>query len=163
MTVREGAHLFARFFDVLSSRRLSPGEQHEVAELLATDDERTMFWDQPTADQRHALGAARFVKVDQPRRRDLVRAALLHDVGKRHARLGVVGRSRASLARMAGSGGSGRIRMYLEHGPVAANELEAAGAEPLVVAYARHHHSPRPREIPPGDWATLDAADRVRR
>ena len=161
--LREVGHLLARFFDVLSARPLSPGEQGEVARMLHSDPERHLFWDQPIADQRHGLGAARFVSGRHPQRSELVRAALLHDVGKRHARLGVAGRSMASLVRMAGLGGWGRIHEYIDHGALAADELEAAGAEPLVVAYARHHHLRRPGEVSPHDWATLNAADRVRR
>ena len=130
---------------------------------LDDDAERRMFWDQPGADQRHGLGAARYVAGLHPARRDLIRAALLHDTGKRHARLGILGRVWASLLRVAGRSGRGRIAAYLGHGPAAAAELEARGAEALVVAYARWHHLERPDAISAEDWAVLEQADRVRR
>ena len=159
----EGFHLIARFFDVLSSRPLTPAEQQEADGLLRSTAERAMFWDQPTADQRHGLGAARFVASSPGSRPELIRAALLHDVGKRHARLGIVGRSVASAVRMLGGSGRGRLAMYLDHGPVAAAELEAAGADEVIVAYARYHHEGPPSGFPADDWTLLDQADRVRR
>jgi hypothetical protein len=159
----EPIHLVARFFDVATAKRLRPGEQQEVAGWLIDATERDMFWDQPAADQRHGLGAARYVARRQPERIDLIRAALLHDTGKRFARLGIVARSWASLLRLAGKSGRGRVAAYLDHGPLAAAELEAAGAEALVVDFARSHHGERPASISVDDWALLDEADRVRR
>ena len=44
-----------------------------------------------------------------------------------------------------------------------ARELEDAGAELLVVMYARHHHGLRPDSISTQDWEVLDAADRARK
>lgn len=161
--LREAPHLVARFFDVLSARALRPAEQAEVAGWLRSDGERAMFWQQPRADQRHGLAAARHVAARAGDRPELVRAALLHDVGKRHARLGVIGRVVASLVRAFRLRAGGRIRSYIDHGALAAAELEAAGAEPLVVDYARHHHGARPASIPVDDWTLLGMADRARR
>jgi len=160
---REPLHLIARFFDVATAKRLRPSEQVTVSELLAGADEARMFWDQGSADQRHGFEAARYVGERSPDRMDLIRAALLHDVGKRYARLGLVGRSVASVLRVAGRSGSGRIRSYILHGPIAAAELEASGAESLVVDFARHHHGERPEQISESDWEVLGEADKVRR
>lgn len=152
-------HLAARFFDVLAARPLTPSEQSEVAGLLANDAERSMFWDQSRADQRHGWSAARRVRSVRPDRADLVRAALLHDVGKRHARLGPVGRSLATVQGLFSSSGSSRSARYRDHGRIAARELEQSGAEPLVVAFAGHHHNSRPAGIPQDDWDLLQTAD----
>ena len=154
-------HLAARFFDVLAARALTPGEQAEVAALLANDAERSMFWGQSRADHRHGWSAARIVRSARPDRGDLVRAALLHDVGKRHARLGPVGRSLATMQGRLGSSLPSRSARYRDHGRIAARELEQSGAEPLVVAFARHHHNSRPAEIAQDDWDLLQAADRA--
>lgn len=118
------------------------------------------FWSQPIADQRHAHDCARFVAdhTDEP---DVVRAALLHDVGKRHARLGPVGRSMATVLAALGVHGPERFRRYTRHGPEAARELAAAGAEALVVEFAEAHHGERPGSIPAGTWDLLKQADRV--
>ena len=153
-------HLAARLLDVLSSRRLSPTEQAEVADYLVTPEERALFWAQPRADQRHALASARCVLAACPDRSDMVRAALFHDIGKRHSGLGAIGRSWAVLCG-ALNRSSRRATAYGDHGRLGAAELARAGAEPLVVAYARHHHGSRPGEIAPEDWAVLQAADRA--
>ncbi len=119
-----------------------------------------MFWGQPTADQRHGLQAARSVGAARPDRSDLIRAALLHDTGKRHARLGPLGRSWVVLRTAAGVRNSSRMSSYLDHGKLGADELESAGTEPLVVAYTRHHHDDRPGSISREDWEVLVTADR---
>ena len=146
--------------DVVSSRRLSPSEQAEVAVYLRSADERNLFWDQPRADQRHALASARSVLAACPDRSDMVRAALLHDVGKRHSRLGPVGRSWAVVSG-ALNRPSERAGAYLDHGRLGSAELAGAGAEPLVVDYTRHHHGSLPAGMSPQDWAVLQAADRA--
>jgi hypothetical protein len=144
---------------MLAARPLRPAEQAEVSGLLAPGLRR-LFWDQPDADQRHALECARAVAAAAPGRPELVEAALLHDVGKRRSGLGVVGRVVASVLGMAGVARRGRVRAYLEHGPRGAAELAAAGAAPLTVAYARHHHAATPPAgVDPADWAVLRAAD----
>jgi putative nucleotidyltransferase with HDIG domain len=157
--MRHLRHLAARFFDVLRSRALTPDEQARVDGWLR-EDERSLFWGQQAADQRHAYEAARSCLAEQPDRPDLVRAALLHDVGKRHARLGVVGRVTASLLRLARMPAPGRLGAYLDHGRLGAEELAAGGAEPIVVRFARHHHEAEPPAgVAPEDWVVLRRAD----
>ena len=85
----------------------------------------------------------------------------MHDTGKRHARLGPVGRSWTVLRCSIGLSPTPRMASYLDHGRLAANELAEAGAEPLVVAYARHHHGRRPDGIPAEDWELLVSVDRA--
>ena len=156
------AHLAVRMLDVLLSRRLTPTEQAEVSGDLVSPAEQAVFWNQPRADQRHGLEAARSVGTACPGRGDLLRAALLHDIGKRHTRLGVVGRAWAVIGTALRLPPSARVARYLDHGRLAAEELAAGDAEPLVVAYALHHHGRRPEEIAAEDWKVLQAADRAR-
>jgi putative nucleotidyltransferase with HDIG domain len=105
------------------------------------------------------------VATQVPERQDLVRAALLHDLGKRRSRLNVLGRSvvsglaKVGLRWLVGRKG-GRGDLYLRHGELAAEELSDLGAEPLVVAFARSHHGARPPEIEPCIWEILVSADR---
>jgi hypothetical protein len=127
-------------------------------------------------DRRHACAVARRVRTrlgDPPQgraSREVLAAALLHDVGKLEAGLGTAGRVVATLAELvaprrveafAGRDGfAGRIGRYLAHDRLGADLLERAGSDPLVVAWARGHHRPRaasgvPAEI--GD--ALKAAD----
>jgi len=151
-------HLVRRFFGTLRSRRPSPADQLWVGPVLSHDLAR-LFWAQPAADQAHGVSAARRAAEAAPGRDDLVRAALLHDVGKRHARLGVIGRSLASTMAILRVPTRGRYAAYLDHGERGAADLEAAGADPLTVAFARHHHGTRPDDIDPVDWALLVRAD----
>lgn len=155
-------HLIGRFFEVLQARSLSPREQTEAAALLR-DSERDLFWSQPAVDQRHGLEAARRVLVAAPGRRDLARAALLHDIGKRHARLGVLGRSLASGLDLVHIPVPQRFGAYLRHGPIGAEELRAVGSESLVGVFAEHHHGTRPSTISEEDWWLLLEADGERK
>lgn len=123
--------------------------------------EESAYWAQSVADQRHGYEAAQHVAAHGGSR-EIERAALLHDVAKRHARLGILGRSIASVAIRLRLPLTGRARLYRDHGPLAAVELGQAGAEGLVVAYARHHHGNRPATIAPEVWRLLQAADGAR-
>jgi len=153
-------HLARRFFGVLAARPLRPAEQAAVARLLRPG-EAGLFWAQQGADQRHGLDCALALLAAAPLRHDLARAALLHDVGKRHAGLGAVGRTLAALAGALHLPAGERAAAYLGHAASGAADLEAAGCEPLVVGFARSHHGPRPDAIPSADWEALCRADRA--
>lgn len=119
-----------------------------------------MFFDQQAIDQHHALSVARRAAEAAPNRPDLVLAALLHDIGKRHSSLGISARVAASLLTITRLPVIGRWRLYLDHGRLGADDLTAAGAPPLAVAFARdHHRGEAPAGVDPADWATLRRAD----
>ena len=153
-------HLATRLLSVVSSTGLKPGEVDEIRGWLSAF-ESDSFLAQPSYDQRHGLEAARHVARQHPLRRDLVRTALLHDVGKRQAGLGPIGRSLASAYTKLGGISKGKWRSYLEHGHAGAIELDILGAEPMVVDFARHHHGERPDSISEADWSVLQEADRA--
>jgi putative nucleotidyltransferase with HDIG domain len=144
---------------VVFSTGLKPAEILEVQGWLS-QVESGVYLAQPSYDQRHGLESARYVAEVQPMRRDLIRAALLHDIGKRRAGLGFIRRSLVSAYTKLGGVPGGRWRSYIDHGPGAAIELEALGAEPVVVDFARHHHGQRPESISQEDWTILQEADR---
>jgi hypothetical protein len=156
--MRRSLHLVRRFFETLRSRPLGPLEQIEAARLLF-DSEAALFWAQPAGDQRHGLACARLVEARRPGRPDLARAALLHDVGKRHAGLGVIGRSLASFLDLLHLPTPGRLAAYLAHPEVGADELERAGSEAIAVQFARNHHQSRPPAVDEDDWAVLLCVD----
>lgn len=153
-------HLIARFFGHLFARRLDDAERQYVADHL-NEAERILWWRQPVGDQRHALTAARHVSTIAPNNRSAIRAALLHDVGKRHCGLGAVGRSLATVVKILGLPRTARVRSYLDHGEIGARELEAAGAEAIVVDFARHHSVGTPPGADNELWDLLFAADRA--
>jgi hypothetical protein len=156
--MNELPHLIRRFFGSLVSRPLGPREQDDAGRLLRPA-EAALFWSQQSLDQRHGLECARRAAEAAPGRTDLSRAALLHDVGKRHAGLGVVARMLATGLGLLHLPARGRLEIYLDHGPRGAADLEAAGSDPLTVAFARHHHTGRPDLIPIDDWDVLQRAD----
>jgi hypothetical protein len=150
-------HLARRFFWSLRVAPLSDGEIVEVAKLVE-GGLLDAFMSQNEADRRHGLDSARAVKrLDG--RHELIVAALLHDVGKRHADVGVVGRSVASVLAKLGLPAPGRLGSYLDHPRTGAEELAGLGAPAFVVEFTRAHHGSRPSSIPPEDWALLVGAD----
>jgi hypothetical protein len=153
-------HLAWRFFDVITARPLDHTEREAVRERLHSDAEARAFFSQADADQRHGYAASLHVLAAAPDRPDLARAALLHDIGKRHAHLGPLGRVLASVAIRLHLPLPPRWALYRDHGRVGASEL--AGAEPLVVAFVAGHHGQRPESIDESDWRILAGADRTR-
>lgn len=153
-------HLAGRFFSVVLAKALKPGEVDEIGIWLSLE-ESGAFFAQPPYDQRHGLDSARYIAELGPQRRDLVRAALLHDIGKRHSHLGPIERGLASAYAKLGGKASGRWASYLEHGRAGGAELKALGSEPMVVEFAEHHHGRRPGSITQADWDFLQAADQV--
>jgi len=152
------SHLIRRFFDVLLARPLDSAERAAV-EAWLDSSQSEVFFSQPHSDQRHGYHAALVVLSAADADVSTVRAALLHDVGKRHSRLGVVGRSVVSVLIRVGLPLTERGRLYRDHGEIAARELGELGCEALIVDFARHHHGERPSGIPPHIWELLQLAD----
>jgi putative nucleotidyltransferase with HDIG domain len=150
-------HLSRRFVDVLFSTPLDVAERAAVENWLDSG-QAWVFFSQPDTDQRHGFHAA-LVAIAGAGETDVIRAALLHDVGKRHARLGVLGRTFATIAIRLGLPLTTRWRLYRDHGETAARELESLGCEGVIVDFARHHHGGRPLDIPTATWNLLQLAD----
>ncbi|HZD24283.1 MAG TPA: hypothetical protein VE569_12920 [Acidimicrobiia bacterium] len=118
-----------------------------------------LFFEQPHHDQRHGYEAALSVISQGHDNAEVIAAALMHDVGKRHARLGLIGRSWASVLILLRAPVPGHIAAYRDHGMVGAGGLRQAGATPLVIDFAFHHHHRRPPTIRYEVWKALIAAD----
>lgn len=155
---RHGRHLAQRFFGFLTARPLTPGEQELVRSYLGAGNIE-LFWDQRSADQRHAIEVAQRVVASLPGDAPAIRAALLHDVGKRAGDLGAVTRSIATVLDGFHLPLTARMRSYRDHGTIGAEELAAAGCEPLVVDFARLHPGPPPQGEDPDRWQVLLDAD----
>jgi len=152
------SHLVKRFFDVLLSKPLSSDEISKVENWLVPALAE-LFFEQPPADQRHGYRAALVVVADADATADIIEAALMHDIGKRHASLGILGRTIASILIKLGVPLPRRMMTYRDHGPVGAHELAAKGASRISVEFAAHHHGSRPGEFDPAAWNLLLLAD----
>lgn len=176
--VAHGFHLVGRFARAL--RPLPPSRSDVAwAQSLLTPEERALWSSQPRADRRESIGVARRAAralEGTPRAGEPVwpAAALLHDAGKRDARLGVVLRSLATVAgAIRGPGVVGawaqrrglrrRLAAYLDHARIGADMIRLAGGREEVAVWAGAHHSPERwgslGAVPPDVARVLAAAD----
>ena len=155
------AHLAARLWEGIRTAPLDADERVWVNDCL-TGPEWDAFVNQPDIDQRHGHDAGR-VAASRGADPSVVRAALLHDIGKRHAALGLVGRMLASVAIRLRLPLWKKARIYRDHGAFGSEELRDWGAEALVVDFALNHHGPRPPGFSPSAWKTLVETDKPRR
>lgn len=178
--LRQLGHLVLRF--VTSLCALPPGAADEawVADRLG-DGEFALWAAQARYDRRHTLRVARRVDrllAGRDDRHDWVAAALLHDVGKIQADLGLVGRSVATAVGgvvgkrvMAGwhdeSGVRGRFGRYAAHGEIGGAMVRAAGGRESSARWAEVHHlvggrNPvKPPDLPVEAVTALKLSDRA--
>ncbi|MGI9607753.1 MAG: HD domain-containing protein [Acidimicrobiales bacterium] len=155
-------HLASRFVGSLwplGPRSASTAWAH--AALL--EGEQALWNRMSAADRRHSIGVARRVVelLGKDRAsREILAAALLHDVGKLESNLGTIRRVLATIAvGLAGrdaaaawietSGVTRRFGLYAGHPHIGADMLEMAGSDDLTHTWAREHH------LPADQW-TLD-------
>lgn len=132
------------------------------------------LWQQMSGpDRRHSVGVARRVErsLGHEAGKEVLAAALLHDVGKTVARLRTYGRVVATVsAAVAGHemayswsrsrGFVRRVGLYLRHPELGGDLLALAGSDPLTVAWTREHHLPADQwTVPAHIGETLKACD----
>lgn len=176
--LRRVTHLSGRFFGALWPAPPRPADEEWVASIL--NAEELVWWRKlVNHDRRHAIRVARDVQerlagTEWAGEPAYLEAALLHDVGKRAANLGVYGRVVATVSgALAGRDTAGawatrggftrRVGLYLEHGEIGADMIRMAGGSEVAAAWAAAHHDD------PGTWfdlpipgpvvTILDAAD----
>ncbi|MEE9413870.1 MAG: HD domain-containing protein [Acidimicrobiales bacterium] len=168
------AHLIVRFFSSLWPFAPTAQSLTWVGEQLC-DAEMALWTAASKPDQRHSVKVARDVVArldgDDRAPREVLAAALLHDIGKNVSGLGTYTRVAATLSAavagretaelwVSGSGITRRIGQYLLHPSLGGDLLEMAGSHPLTVAWAREHHLPSEQwSVDPRFAAALDAAD----
>jgi hypothetical protein len=172
-------HLAIRFFGALSPVGPAAADQAWALSSLLPGEED--LWHRMSGpDQRHAIGVARdTIKLLAPNEtpRDVIAAALLHDIGKvessfgTFARVGVtlaalvVGRTRllrwsTGVDEIGKRSLRARVHRYLTHDRLGAQLLEAAGSEALTISWAGEHHlAAELWTIDPLVSAALKAAD----
>jgi len=173
LTATHLAHLARRLGGLVIPRGPGSGDEAWVGGIL-TDAEHHLWLRMGRADRRQAVAGARQVAraLGGDATSAVLAAALLHDVGKLDAGLGVYGRVVATLCGMVASaetiddwrrsrGFIRRVGLYLQHPRLGREMLALAGSDPLTVAWAAEHH------LPPDQWTiprpiadVLDDADR---
>lgn len=183
-------HLAQRFFGALAPGGPPPGDE-AWAQAWLEPGERGLWIRMSGPDRRHAVGVARDTRAllesggHGPVPREVMAAALLHDVGKIESGLGtwsrvavtvlamLLGRSRvAAWADQLPSqresskppGPLDRWRRaagrYVTHDRIGAHLLTIAGSGELTVAWAGEHHRPAETWTVPRPFAdALKAAD----
>lgn len=145
--------------------RMRPQERAEVEGLLSPG-ERALFYRMGRPARRHGLQVFRHLRRQGYQDRQLLAAALLHDVGK--GRVTLAHRVAAVLlealwpgllARVASPQGGWRQGFYRHryHAELGAEMAHRAGSHPRIVALIRHHHQDG-QPGPPG-LADLRLAD----
>jgi len=175
--MKRASHLARRFFGAVRPGKPRAGDVAWVESVLSPPE--LELWARMTNhDRRHSTAVARRVQHslagttegDDPR---WIAAALLHDVGKLDAGLGVFGRVGATLAGAAAGhdmaevwsakrGITRRFGLYLRHAELGETRLRVAEARPEAAAWAGAHHDERAWDalaFPAGVVTALDAAD----
>ena len=165
-------HLAKRFFGSLWLAGPSRTSEEWVESTLSEGELR--LWRRMSgADRRHAVAVAHRVErqLGHEATAPVLAAALLHDVGKVTAGLGIYGRVVATLAGAAagrsmaaawteGKGFTRRVGLYLRHPDLGADMLALAGSDTLTVTWAREHHLPEEEwTLPTAVARPLKAAD----
>lgn len=150
--IRHFRHLVGRFFRTILARRKA-GDDAFVDAYLGPA-ERELFCRQRLADRRHGIDLGERLRRDGLDDPDLIRAALLHDVGKSLGPLPVAGRVvysacaayAPSAARWLAEADSARWRrpFYLarHHARLGAEAVRQAGSNQNVVRLIAGHEKP---------------------
>jgi len=155
--VARSAHLARRFLGALWPAGPSAADLAWVAGHL--NDRELVVWNQlPRHDRRHAVRVAREVErslasTEYGGDSRWIEAALLHDVGKLDARLGVLGRVGATLAGAAAGhhmaeawstkrGVTRRVGLYLRHPELGAERIRMCGGSREAAVWAECHQDP---------------------
>jgi hypothetical protein len=169
-------HLAGRFLGSL--RPGGPTEADRAwVEAVLDPAEYGLWARQPGYDRRHSAEVARRVEsalAGGPHAGDTrwLACALLHDIGKLAAGLGIPGRVLATLVGRATDGAVGdweeyqglrrRIALYLRHPEFGADMIQLAGGRVEVAHWARAHHDRArldPSLLPASVVSALVAAD----
>jgi hypothetical protein len=176
-SIRRASHLSRRFVTSLWPGAPKADDDAWVRGVLRPGE--YALWSRlPNHDRRHSIAVARRVQRTLAGTADAdadewLAAALLHDVGKLDARLGVFARVGATVAGAAAGhdmadvwsekrGITRRVGLYLRHPELGAQQIRLAGGHDAAARWAAAHHDPSAWEgtgIPTPVVDALHAAD----
>lgn len=151
-------HRFQQFWWAITARIRE--EDRELVERILPPEAQALFWRMSPGDQRHSLAVLRTLLAWGERHPALLRAALLHDVGKAAAPLTpweralvVLGNAlcprlwRLTFSRWlfrwpALRRWMERVQRYQAHPEIGAAWAIEAGCDPLTVTLIRRHQDP---------------------
>lgn len=166
--MRAARHRLSQFFHYLGNRALTPDEQAEVQARLGPQL-AALFALMTPGEQAHSLRVLRAMAAQangQALPAGVVQAALLHDVGKTRAPVGLLGRVAVVLAgkllpaqsaRWGQGAPHGWRRPFVtaaQHAAWGADLCAEAGADPLAVALVRRHQEKVSRQSAVGSRQT---------
>ncbi|MGD8969341.1 MAG: hypothetical protein PVI07_17695 [Anaerolineae bacterium] len=143
-----------QFLRAMTARHAISEEQIEQAAQILRPEARVLLARQAPQDQRHALAVYETLCQEGHTHRDLLAAALLHDIGKAAAWLPAWQRGIFVLAQRLVPGMLDRARRgetgswwrpladYAGHAEIGARWAEKAGCSSLTVALIRRHEEP---------------------
>jgi len=157
ISIHRVGHLGRRFVTALYPGPPHPADDAWVRSVLRPGEYE--LWSQlPRHDRRHSIAVARRARVtlagtDDAADERWAAAALLHDVGKLDAGLGVLGRVGATIAGAAAGretskswthrrGYTRRVGLYLRHGELGAERIRRVGGTEEAARWAAAHHDP---------------------
>jgi len=152
---------------------VTTGEQRLARDQLSSSSLIALFDDMPRADQRHALDVYRALQSGGYDDKDLLSAALLHDVGKARGiplpyRVAIVllrALAPAFLRHLDREKSWWRRPFYvsLHHPEIGAEMIAGAGGNKRLVAFARYHQKPLEARgiLSPDDIVLLETFHRV--
>lgn len=144
---------FMQVWASVTARPLAPAAQQEIADLLPPPA-LALFGRFGRSDQQHSYAVMRLLRQAGCTDPDLLTAALLHDVGKTEAPVGIIGRSWSTvcyklLPQQAAVWGQTAwdtasfwqrpLIVYSQHPAWSAQLAAEAGCSPRALHFIRHH------------------------
>lgn len=169
--VQRAKYRLWQFWQNFHPSNLEPAQEEEIVSILSAD-EMDLFSRQEPADMQHSFRVMRAIKESGNDSEDLLKAALLHDVGKTYGKMTWWDRPVVVLAEAliptsaerwsigSGKGWSRPFVMKAKHAEWGADAASAAGSSSLTVELIRWHQRTDRNNRPDSAELGLDASKR---